>query len=99
LTQDNKEPPQGRKLSFAITLPIIGFVAVPAYMRAPDTDLYGWLDFTALGLFCLLLAWLTSDGPRSAEGRADQGFALRLGKACNRALKRCKGLWRSTSAD
>jgi hypothetical protein len=95
----DKEPEQGRILSFSITLTIICMVAVPAYMRAPDTHLYGWLDYTAIVGFCLLLAWLTSDSPRRPESGADNSFALRLGKALNRTLKRLKRLFGASRAD
>ena len=95
----DEDPKQGRLLSFSITLTIISMVAVPAYMRAPDTHLYGWFDYAALGLFCLLLAWLTSDSARRSEGSADEGPALRLGKACNRALKGLKRFFSTASPD
>lgn len=95
----NDDPKQGRLLSFSITLTIISMVAVPAYMRAPDTHLYGWLDYAALGLFCLLLAWLTSDSAGRSKCSTDESLALRLGKACNRALKGLKRFFGAASPD
>lgn len=56
----------------------------------------GALDKIALILFVLLLAWLLVpnfpvDGGEHEDLR--ESFALRCGKACNRALKRLKSVF------
>ena len=56
---------------------------------------WGWLDYTALTLFVLLLAWLLSGsaGVVRADSHEDAPnlVAFRLGKALNRVRSRLRG--------
>lgn len=78
-----------RKLSFAAALGAIimmGAIVIQRY----DTERWGWLDFTAIAASLLLMAWLISGRDRASDDEPGESFALRLGKACKRALSGLK---------
>lgn len=87
----------------AIYAQAVFFLSVGAYVASKHQNIAtGLLDNLALVGFVLLLAWLITPRFRaysSHDHDAGESFALRAGKLCNRALKRVKGLFATTSAD
>lgn len=79
-----------RKLSFAAALGMVAMMAVIVMSRG-DHQSFGWMDNLLLLLFIPLLAWLISSRDSPSKDEPCQSFALRLGKACKRTLRRLKG--------
>lgn len=69
---------------------IIGMAVAVAWGRLGNMPL-NWMDYSAIAVFLLLLCWcLSPSRDRAAHDEASDGFALRLGKLCKRALGRSK---------
>lgn len=69
---------------------IIGMGVAIGWSRLGNIPL-NWMDYSAIAVFLLLLCWcLTPSRHSSASNDAGDGFALRLGKLCKRALGRSK---------
>lgn len=69
---------------------IVGIAVALAWQRAGGMPL-GWMDYAAFVVFGLWLWWcLAPSRDRTAHDDTSNGFALRLGKLCKRALGRSK---------
>ena len=69
---------------------IIGMGVAIGWSRLGNMPL-NWMDYSAIAVFLLLLCWcLTPSRERNPGDDAGNGFALRLGKLCKRALGRSK---------
>lgn len=69
---------------------IIGMGVAIGWSRLGNMPL-NWMDYSAIAVFLLLLGWCLSPGrQRNAGDDTSNGFALRLGKLCKRALSRSK---------
>jgi hypothetical protein len=68
---------------------VLGF-SIAIYLYTHDVShITGWLDWTALGLFVLLLGWLLSPARlvnADSHESAGNGIAFRCGKALKRVL-------------
>jgi hypothetical protein len=77
-------------VSFAAALAMVVMMAVIVMSRGDHVS-FGWMDNLLFLLFIPLLAWLISSRDRSAHDEPGESFALRLGQACKRTLRRLKG--------
>lgn len=77
-------------ISFAAALAMVVMMATIVMSRGDHTS-FGWMDNLLFLLFIPLLAWLISSRDRSSHDEPGKSFALRLGQACKRALRRLKG--------
>ena len=81
-------------MRFAFVCAYIGMSLAFLMPRYQDQT-WGWLDYAAVTLFVLLLAWLLSGSDRSVspDGHQDTRdfVSFRLGKALNRVGRRLRG--------
>lgn len=82
---NERDPQENRWALYLYGATMLGISMALAAGRRETLD-FGYLDYTAIGLFLLLVAWLLlPDNPRRHESPGN-GFAFRLGKKLKRVL-------------